>query len=110
MRTANGSTSRMTMPMRTAGEGRFMTYSSRPACSRSASEQSLRPDEDHHHEEQECDRIAPPGRKAQPADRDEFADDKSRDEAADHAAEPAEHADHEDERAELQSDLRIDVV
>ena len=38
------------------------------------------------------------------------ADDERRDEAADHAAEPAEHADHEDQRAELQADLRIDVV
>src|SRR4029078_11920614 len=37
-------------------------------------------------------------------------DDEGGDEAADHLAEAAQHADHEDQRPELQADLGIDVV
>ena len=44
------------------------------------------------------------------ADSDELADDEGGDEAAEHVAEAAQHADHEDQRPKLQADLRIDVV
>src|ERR1044071_2606450 len=100
----NGSARRTTKPTSVVRETRITACSSRLAP-----EQPLRADEDHHHEEQERDRVAPFGREARAADRDELADDEGGDEAADHVAEAAEHADHEDERAELQADLRVDV-
>src|SRR4029079_8269267 len=93
----------------TTAESEYRSALSSAGASRLAPEQPLRPDEDHHHEEQERDRVAPFGRETRAADRDEFRDDEGRDEAAEHVAEAAEHADHEDERAELQADLRIDV-
>src|ERR1700686_5377199 len=43
-------------------------------------------------------------------DRDDLADDEGGDEAADHVAEPAEHADHENERAERVADKGMNVV
>src|SRR4029078_8375216 len=100
-RTATGNSNRIGTPISALFGMRITTCSSRLAP-----EQSLRPDEDHHHEEQERDRVAPFGSKARAADRDEFRDDEGRDEAADHVAQPAEHADHEDQRAEMQAALR----
>src|SRR6476660_839837 len=78
--------------------------------SRFRPEQALRQNEDRHHEEQEGHRVAPFRVKAARADDDELADDEGLNEAADHIAETTQHADHEDQRPELQADLRINVV
>src|SRR3954449_8865200 len=97
---ASGISNRIGIPISAVRED-LTTFSSRLAP-----EQALRPDEDHYHEEQECDGVAPFGRETRAADRDEFRDDESSNEAADHVAEPAEHTNHENERTELQADLR----
>src|SRR4026207_2584015 len=77
-RTATGTSSRIGTPIRIARE----IFTNFP--SRLAPEQPLRLDEDHHHEEQKRDRVAPFGRKARRTDRDELRDDEGRDETADH--------------------------
>src|SRR5713101_7784737 len=73
-------------------------------------EDSLRPDEHHHDEQEKGQHIGELDGKVEPADRDDLAHDKGGDKPADHVAEPAQHADHESDRAEGIADEGVHIV
>src|SRR3546814_13888556 len=61
-------------------------------------------------EEHEGEHVAPLDLRVESAERDELGEDEGGDEAADHVAEPAQHADHEGDRADGEADRWVDVV
>src|SRR5580692_9657599 len=77
---------------------------------RSSHENPARTHEHQGYEERKGEHIGELGVGVITDDRDDLADDEGGDEAADHVAEPAEHADHENERAERVADKGMNVV
>src|SRR5262249_46330172 len=80
------------------------------STARSSCEEPLRADEHQSNEQRERQNIRPLGGRIVSADRDDLADDKGSDEAAHHIAEPAQHANDEDERSEGVANKWMDVV
>src|ERR1700730_12777502 len=78
--------------------------------SHSSSEDPLRPHEHHYDEQEKSQYVGELDREVEPADRDDLAHDKGGDKPADHVAEPAEHADHESDRAKGIADERVHIV
>src|SRR5580693_2133475 len=76
----------------------------------SSHENSARTHEHQGDEERKGEHIGELGVGVITDDRDDLADDEGGDEAADHVAEPAEHADHENERPERVADKGMNVV
>src|SRR3954471_21242133 len=83
---------------------------SRGAAGNSFAEDSARAPEHHGDKKDERNDVAPLHREEEAADGDELGQDESVNEAAQHVAAPAEHADQDRDRPEREADRRMDVV